>query len=240
MAERPLDPRLGAAIYRDTEGHPLFIIEMVRSGLGQVETAGGQEPSAATLPGRVRQVLVTRLAQLSPGARGVIEAAAVIGRAFTDDVLRRATGLGEDELVNHLDEAWRRHLIREQGETDYDFSHDKLRQVAYDGLSRARRRHLHSRVAAALEAGHVADLDRVAGAIGGHYEAAPIPEQAIAWLERGAEAPRPGYAHPTAPALVGRAGGAFHPPPRRGNDAGWESPPPEKDGNHHPSNTPPH
>ena len=51
-----------------------------------METAGGQEPSAATLPGRVRQVLVTRLAQLSPGARGVIEAAAVIGRAFTDAV----------------------------------------------------------------------------------------------------------------------------------------------------------
>ena len=205
VAERPLDPRLGAAIYRDTEGHPLFIIEMVRSGLGQVETAGGQEPSAATLPGRVRQVLATRLAQLSPGARGVLEAAAVIGRAFTDDVLRRATDLGEDELVNHLDEAWRRHLIREQGEADYDFSHDKLRQVAYDGLSRARRRHLHSRVAAALEAGHVADLDRVAGAIGGHYEAARMPEQAIAWLERAAAAARRVYAHHDALALVERA-----------------------------------
>ena len=87
VAERPVDPRLGAALYRDTEGHPLFIIEMVRSGLGQVETAGGQEPSAATLPGRVRQVLAARLGQLSPGARGVIEAAAVIGRAFPYDAL---------------------------------------------------------------------------------------------------------------------------------------------------------
>ncbi len=220
VAERPLDPQQAAALYRDTEGQPLFIIETVRAGLGQGDAAGGPGmAAAATLPGRVRQVLAARLGQLSPGARGVIEAAAVIGRGFTYDVLRQATGLTEDELVNHLDEAWRRRLIREQGETDYDFSHDKLRQVAYDGLSRARRRHLHSRVAAALEAGHVADLDRVAGAIGSHYEAAGRPEQAIAWLERAAAAARRVYAHYDALVLVERTLGLLASLPRDATSA---------------------
>lgn len=206
VAERPIEPRIGAALYRDTEGHPLFIIETVRAGLAQGDPVGGSVPAAAvTLPGRVRQVLETRLAQLSPGARGVIEAAAVVGRAFTYDVLRQATDLGEDELINHLDEAWRRRLIREQGEASYDFSHDKLRQVAYDGLSRARRRRLHGRIASALETIHANDLDSAASTIGNHYEAAGMPEMAIAWLERAAALTRRVYAHQDGLALVERA-----------------------------------
>ena len=215
VAERAVDPQRAAALYRDTEGHPLFIIETVRAGLEQRESAGGQEPGAAdALPGRVRQVLQARLGQLSPGARGVIEAAAVIGRAFSYDVLRQTTGLGENELVSHLDEAWRRRLIREQGEADYDFSHDKLRQVAYDGLSRTRRRHLHGRIAAALEAVRADDLDSVAGVIGGHYEAAGLPEKAIAWLERAAAVARRVYAHHDGLALVQRALGLLAARPR--------------------------
>ena len=221
VAEQPVSPQLAAALYRDTEGHPLFIIETVRAGLGQGAAAGGPEPTAATLPGRVRQVLATRLAQLSPGARGVIEAAAVIGRAFTYNVLCQATGLAEDELVNHLDEAWRRRLIREQGEADYDFSHDKLRQVAYDGLSRARRRHLHGRIAAALEAAQVADLDSAAGAIAGHYEAAGLPEKAVAWLERAAAAARRIYDHREGLALLERALGLLAALPPGAPGAGW-------------------
>lgn len=53
VAERAVDPQRGAALYRDTEGHPLFIIETVRAGLGQREPAGGQVTATAdTLPGR--------------------------------------------------------------------------------------------------------------------------------------------------------------------------------------------
>ena len=58
-------------------------------------------------------------------------------------------------MVRGLDELWRRRIIREQsggvvGAT-YDFSHDKIRQVAYVGVSPARRRLLHLRIASVLE-----------------------------------------------------------------------------------------
>ena len=54
-------------------------------------------------------------------------------------------------MVRGLDELWRRRIIREQsggvvGAT-YDFSHDKIRQVAYLGISPTRRRLLHLRIA---------------------------------------------------------------------------------------------
>ncbi len=125
----------------------------------------------------------------------MIELAAVIGRAFTYGVLARATDLNEDLLVGCLDECWRKRILREQGDDAYDFSHDKLREVAYAGLSRTRRRWLHGQVARALEQVHIADLDRVAGVIAWHFEAARLPAQAIAYYDRAAAAARGVYAH---------------------------------------------
>ncbi len=210
IAGRPFDRALGPLLYQGSEGHPLFIVEMVRAGFEQpraptADHAAAQAGSPAPLPDRVRQVLDARLAQLSPPARGTVELAAVIGRAFTYDVLARATDLGEEPLVAALDECWRRRIIREQGTDAYDFSHEKLREAAYAGLSRARRRWLHGRVAAALAHGHDADLERVAGVLAGHYEAAGQSAPAIACYVRAAAAARRVYAHAEAQAALQRA-----------------------------------
>ena len=89
--------------------------------------------------------------------------AAVIGRAFTYQVLQAATSLDELPLVDALDELWTRRIVREQDGDSYDFSHDRIREVAYQEISRARRRLLHRKVAEALEELHGDDLDNVAG-----------------------------------------------------------------------------
>jgi tetratricopeptide (TPR) repeat protein len=137
IAGQPLDPALGPLLYRGTEGNPLFIVEMVRAGLGSAASGSHQTIHAkamlttpAPLPAKVRQVLEARLAQLSLPARAVIELAAVLGREWSYSVLARASDLSEDVLVGCLDECWRRRIIRERGEEDYDFSHDKLREAA--------------------------------------------------------------------------------------------------------------
>ena len=207
---RPFDRALGPLLYQGTEGHPLFVVEMVRAGLTAAPRESAQHAAAmlaapATLPDKVRRVLDARLAQLSPPARGVIELAAVVGRAFTFGVLAAASDLGEEPLVAALDECWRRRIIREQGADAYDFSHDKLREAAYAGLSRARRRWLHGRAAGALEQLHAGDLDRAAGAIAGHWEAAGKPAQAIGYYHRAAAHARRIYAHDEARAALERA-----------------------------------
>jgi hypothetical protein len=135
----------------------------------------------------------------------VIELAAVVGRAFTYGVLAHATDLSEDVLVAALDECWRKRIIREQGEDAYDFSHDKLREAAYAGLSRTRRRWLHGRVAQALEHVYAADLERAASAIAGHFEAAGQPAQAIAYYDRAAALARRVYANDDALTALERA-----------------------------------
>ncbi|MCB0056574.1 MAG: tetratricopeptide repeat protein, partial [Caldilineaceae bacterium] len=193
VAGRPFDRALGPLLYQSTEGHPLFIVEMVRAGFSReskqmlsVNHAANALRDASTLPARVRQVLTARLGQLSPTARGVVELAAVVGRAFTYGVLIGATDLSEELLVMALDECWQKRIIREQSEDAYDFSHDKLREVAYAGLSQTRRRWLHGRVAQALEQAHAADMDSVSGQIAAHYEHAGKPQSAITFYRRAA------------------------------------------------------
>jgi eukaryotic-like serine/threonine-protein kinase len=98
-------------------------------------------------------------------------------------------------MVLGLDELWQRRILREQGVEGYDFSHGKLREVAYAQLSCARRRLLHRRVAEAIEAVHTDTLEAVRGQLAMHYEQAGLSEQAVVSYQQAAEAARHVYAH---------------------------------------------
>ncbi|HEX9131750.1 MAG TPA: AAA family ATPase [Ktedonobacteraceae bacterium] len=199
-----LDPAVISALYQETEGNPLFVVETVRAGAvgkvktGQLSLENSHARPGALLPPTVQLVISSRLAQLSPAAREVMGLAAVIGRAFTFDVLVRASSMDEDTLVPGLDELWQRRIVREQGSEAYDFSHDKLREQAYASLSAARRRLLHRRVGEALVSLHANDadtLDALSGQIATHYEQAGAVEQAILYYERAAGVAQQVYAN---------------------------------------------
>src|SRR6266516_890381 len=78
VANRELDRGLVMHLFQETEGYPLFVVEMVRAGLGRVsisppeaDRSSRQPPldAARTLPPRVHAGLVGRLLQLSASAR---------------------------------------------------------------------------------------------------------------------------------------------------------------------------
>ena len=104
--------------------------------------------------------------------------AAVIGRPFSVDLMVSATGIDEHELVDRVDELWRRRIIRDQGLT-YDFSHDKLRAVALEMVSPARRRQLHRAVAEAIAVELRDDIDAASPQLAAHYDQAGMVEPAI-------------------------------------------------------------
>src|SRR5262249_50959988 len=110
------------------------------------------------------------------------------GRALWVGRRVSGTGIGEPELVDHLDELWRRRIIRDQGLT-YDFSHDKLRAVALERLSPARRRQLHRAVAEAIAAEFQDHIDAASPQLAAHYDQAGMVEPAIdAYRKAGARA----------------------------------------------------
>jgi predicted ATPase len=211
LTRQDLGQEARATLYQETEGNPLFVVETVRMGVlggrGTIHRSTGKTPAAtgAPLPPTVQSVIAARLAQLSPLARELVSLASVIGRVFTWSVLAQASPLEEEKLVRGLDELWRKRIVREQGEDGYDFSHDKIRAVAYAGLSTARRRLLHRRVAETLEALYADGLDQVSGRIASHLEQADRVEQAITYYRRAAEAARKLSANGEALALYKRA-----------------------------------
>jgi predicted ATPase/DNA-binding SARP family transcriptional activator len=220
VANRAFDASAATRLYRETEGNPLFIVETVTA------ESGGGAPSAPEhgipeLPPRAHAVIAGRLAQLSDHAREVAAAAAVIGRAFDLDVLVRVVG-AEEAVVGALDELWRKRIVREQGPNAYDFTHDRLRDVAYGETSAPQRRLLHRRVAEGLVASHEKNLDPVSARIAAHYESAGLPEQAIPHYSRAAAVAQGVYAHDEAMALAVRGLSLLRGRPASARRDAWE------------------
>ena len=133
------------ALFERSEGLPLYVTEALAA---PVRTG---DP----IPGGVAALLRARLDAVGEVADQVLSAAAIIGRSFDLGLVRAASGRTDDETVDGLDEAMRRGLVREIGpgagdDVRYDFTHGRLRDIAHDRLSLARRRLLHARVAAAI------------------------------------------------------------------------------------------
>src|SRR5205085_3072950 len=214
VAKRELEMDEGLRLFHETGGYPLFVVEIVRAGPGQVsvsppeaERLHRQPPldDARTLPPRVHAVLVGRLLQLSSSARAFVEFAATIGREFTLDLLISVGNADADSAVRALDELWHKRIVRERGANSYDFTHDKLREVAYAEISAPQRRMLHRRVVQALEAIHAEDLDSVSGQIASHYERAGMIEQAVPCYQHAAAVAQGVYANEDAISLLSRS-----------------------------------
>jgi DNA-binding SARP family transcriptional activator len=198
LAGRTLSEHETDQLHRETEGNPLFIVEAIRAGwTDSHQTQGWITP-------RVQAVIQARLAKLSEPTVEMASIAATIGREFTIDVLSLASGRDDETMIGCLDELWQRRIIREQGVDGYDFTHDKLREVAYAALSPARRRHVHQRIANALERLHADDPGRVSGQLAAHYEQAGAGDAAVAWYVRAAEAAQQMQAHSEAIRLLRR------------------------------------
>ncbi len=137
---------LARLLYVESEGLPLFVAEYLAA------MREGGDPVEGLLPTGVRTVLDARLGKLGDVARQVLGAAAVIGRSFDLDTVRDASGRGEEETIDALEELVAQGVVLEAADAEplYDFSHQKLREVMYEQTSLARRRLLHNRVATAI------------------------------------------------------------------------------------------
>jgi DNA-binding SARP family transcriptional activator/predicted ATPase len=213
MSNQKLDAGVIAELYRETEGNPLFVIETVRArqlsasehSLHSPKSDSGRILNSSFLPPKVQAVLSSRLAQLSSRAQDLAALAACIGRAFTADLLARASHFDEDTMVSLLDELWQKRIIRLHGDETYDFSHDKLREVAYSELSPARRRLNHRRIAESMIMPSEANTDAVSAELARHYELAILPALAIPLYYQAAKVSQQRYAETEAIGYLTRA-----------------------------------
>jgi class 3 adenylate cyclase/tetratricopeptide (TPR) repeat protein len=150
VAVAGLPPERIAAITGRSEGNPFFLEEIVReliqTGALVFDVDGWRltrDADEDTVPSSLRRLLQARFDRLSPAARTSLEAAAVIGRTFSADLLARILGSSPD-----LHELLKVGLIEEDDTSarSYRFHHALGQESAYAAILQRRRKALHLRV----------------------------------------------------------------------------------------------
>jgi predicted ATPase/class 3 adenylate cyclase len=159
VAGRTLPPEVLRQIVERADGVPLFADELTRAVLdsghlveeGDRYALSGTLPSMA-IPATLQDSLMARLDRLA-WVKGIAQVGAVLGREFSHELLAAVASIPETELRVALERLVASGLLfRTEGPGEaYLFKHALVRDIAYQGLLRARRRELHLQVARALE-----------------------------------------------------------------------------------------
>jgi predicted Ser/Thr protein kinase len=139
-----------AAIARETQGHPLYISELVRYAATRGSSADGD--TAIRLDDAIR----ARIAELPVEARAIVDVLAVAGEPLPLDIVRDVVDL-EPGLVQRSAAMLRvAHLVRGGLDGAIEPYHDRVREAVRDGMADDKRLALHKRLAYALEASPLA------------------------------------------------------------------------------------
>jgi transcriptional regulator with AAA-type ATPase domain/tetratricopeptide (TPR) repeat protein len=209
-----LGPPVQALVLDKAEGNPFFLEELVRSLVetGALRREGetltlAVEADRVVVPDTVQDVLAARLERLAEPARAMLQTAAVIGREFTRRLLDRVVDAPE-RIEQWLSELKGLDLVHDKSrfpEVVHVFKHALVQEVAYASLGADRRRALHGRVGAALEALHADRVAEHAGALAHHFLGAEDWPRALAYLLRAAERATGAFATREALALYDEA-----------------------------------
>jgi class 3 adenylate cyclase/tetratricopeptide (TPR) repeat protein len=143
-ADLPLSAHQLETVTKRAGGNPLFVQELVGAS-----RAGGETDA---LPETVETLLTSRIDRLEPADRLLLRYGSVVGPRFELDLLEKILA---DEPVGPGDlERWQRlaEFVERETSSTLRFRHDLFRAMAYEGLSFRRRREIHGKVGAALEA----------------------------------------------------------------------------------------
>jgi DNA-binding SARP family transcriptional activator/predicted ATPase len=200
-----LGPRFREMFYRQTQGHPLFTIELLR-GLQErgdlVQDPEGRwiEGPALdweTLPARVEGVIAEHIGRLTDSLQEVLRTASVEGEKFTAEVVARVQAADEQEILARLsDKLDRRHRlvsalgimrIGDQRISQYRFRHILFQKYLYNSLDQVERARLHEEVGTALEALYGEAAEEIAVQLAWHFQFAGIAKRTVFYLHQAAK-----------------------------------------------------
>ena len=202
LGEQEVPADFVKAIYRETEGNPLFVEEILKHLVeeGKLSLESGQWVSSTggvpklDIPEGIRDIVRRRLSRLSEDCRGILSLASAMTSGFTFELLREVSGEHEDRLLDLVEEALNLHAIRERkgavSGSGYELAHTALRHTLYGELSAPRRVRLHRQIGEALERLHAANLEPHLAELAYHYSnAAPggDVDKAIDYARRAGE-----------------------------------------------------
>lgn len=192
-----------ALLQRQTQGHPLFTIELLRGMQERGDLIKDQDgkwiegPALdwESMPARVEAVIAERVGRLEQPLQDILRVASVEGETFTAEVAAQVLGFDQREVVQHLGTELERthnlvqvHAIRALGSRQmsrYRFKHYLCQKYVYDSMDEVERTYLHKDVGAALESFYSTeeqDLPAFAPQLARHFQQARVSEKAVHYL----------------------------------------------------------
>ncbi len=193
LGTEELDRDLEEFILEKTEGVPFFIEELIKSlkDLRIIERKDGRYHLAkdlkeVTIPATIQDVIMARVDSLPEGMKGLLQAVSVIGREFSYDLIKRVTGLTEQELLSHLSGLKDSELLYERGiypQSAYIFKHMLTQEIAYDSLLLKRRKEIHEKIGRAIEILYPDRLEEHHELLAYHYARSANTDKAVEYLD---------------------------------------------------------
>ncbi|MGZ3607574.1 MAG: adenylate/guanylate cyclase domain-containing protein [Syntrophales bacterium] len=178
FAARNIDQNLEDLILQKAEGIPFFIEEFIKSlkDLKIIKCSNGevtiiQDIKTVSIPSTIQEMIMARIDKLPHVAREILRTGSVIEKEFSHELLKKVTGLSEEELLSHVSTLKDAELIYERGfypRSTYIFKHALTREIAYDSILAKKKKQLHQKIADAIEDIYKNDLCYHYGILANH------------------------------------------------------------------------
>jgi serine/threonine protein kinase len=223
LGQRRVSDRLASFLSSASAGNPFFVAEYLRAAVDaglmfRDERGHWQQADGAValdtlgLPRNLRDLVTRRLESLTEAARRLVEIAAVLGREIETDVLGDiaidcAVVSNETAFDDVLGNLFVHQVLESAPGGSVRFVHDKLREIAYEGLSPDRLRLLHGTAARLLERWHSdrGTIARGAASLAHHFEKAGDLAKAVMYFDQAGEAAHEMHANQESFRLLDRA-----------------------------------
>ena len=196
-----LPPELISRIASETDGNPMFVVEVTRLLVqeGAIYTDNGvwkaKDIDAYSIPSRVNEVVMRRVGRLNQEQKDILDCACVEGLEFTSTVLSLALDVPKLKLLKTLKELETAHNLIRSKKDSYLFDQTKVREVLYSQLGEELRREYHRLVAKAIEKVYEGKTDAVFESLALHYYEAGDTEKSLPMLVKAGDMARAKFAN---------------------------------------------
>jgi DNA-binding CsgD family transcriptional regulator len=162
VLDASVEPEFAAACAHASGGNPFLLGELVRTVRSQriAPVASSASLVEHMTPDGVANAVLVRLAGVSPGARALAGALAVLGGSAELGEAAALAGLDTAAAASGADELTRASVLEASGRLE--FLHPLVGNVVYADVSRAQREAMHAAAARLLDGAANRDIDRVA------------------------------------------------------------------------------
>ncbi|BBA32369.1 adenylate cyclase / guanylate cyclase [Methylocaldum marinum] len=190
---------LSSSLYRWTEGHPFFMVNLVDHlvGLGRLSSGVYDQSANLVIPDSLLEMIDAQIDRLSSSERRLLEIASVFGTEWSAALLAAVSG--EDLATVELccDELSRRGQMLDSCGADewpdgvvagrYCFRHSLYSEILYRRLAPGRRMQLHRSTGEWLENSYGGKAQKIAAELANHFELGRQSSKAISYLSLAAE-----------------------------------------------------